>query len=433
MDEAFDMWKKKKSDFDYHLNWDEWHKRDLEDLVIRDRNHPCVIVWSIGNEIGEQWDTTGVRITRELAGIVKNLDSTRPVTTANNEVRPSNSLIKSGALDLIGYNYNHGVYEKFQNDYPGMKFIATETTSALATRGHYDMPSDSIRRWPIAWDKVFTAGNSDNTVSAYDHVSAPWGSTHEETWKVMKKHDFLSGMFIWTGFDYIGEPTPYGWPSRSSYFGVVDLAGFPKDSYYMYQSEWTDKTVLHIFPHWNWSPGKLVDVWAYYNNADEIELWLNGKSLGVKKKRSDDLHVLWRIPFAAGTVKVISRKDGKEVLTKEIKTAGKPARLVVEADRSQISSSGADLSFVTVRVVDAAGTTVPDADNLIKFSVTGNGFIAGTDNGDPVSHTSFKANERKAFHGLCLAVIQSNSNPGKIKLQTMAEGLPPVTIEITAK
>jgi beta-galactosidase len=433
MDEAFDMWKKEKSKFDYHLHWDEWHKKDLEDFVLRDRNHPSVIMWSIGNEIGEQWDSTGVNITRELADIVRNLDKTRPITTANNEVKPYNNLIKSGALDVIGFNYHHEAFEPFQKDYPGKKFIATETTSALATRGHYDMPSDSIRRWPIAWDKPFTEGNPDNTVSAYDNVSAPWGSTHEETWRIVKKHDFLSGMFIWTGFDYLGEPTPYGWPSRSSYFGVVDLAGFPKDTYYLYQSEWTDKTTLHVFPHWNWKAGQVVDVWAYYNHADEVELWLNGKSMGVKRKGRDDFHVMWRIPFAPGTIKVVSSKSGKEVLTREIKTAGKPSRLVIEADRKEISASGNDLSFVTVRVVDADGNTVPDADNLVHFKISGNGFIVGVDNGDPVSHTAFKGSARKAFHGLCLAVVQSGNKAGRIQLQVTAEGLSPATIEIVAK
>jgi beta-galactosidase len=160
----------------------------------------------------------------------------------------------------------------FPQTYPNKKFIATETVSSLATRGHYDMPSDSIRRWPERWDKPFDKGNPDTTCSAYDNVSAPWGSTQEETWKVIKKHNFLSGQFIWTGFDYIGEPTPYPWPARSSYFGLVDLAGFPKDLYYMYKSEWTDEPVLHIFPHWNWKAGQTIDVWAYYNHADAVEL-----------------------------------------------------------------------------------------------------------------------------------------------------------------
>jgi beta-galactosidase len=430
MDEMFDMWKKKKTDFDYSIYWDEWHKRDLEDFIKRDRNHASVMIWSVGNEIGEQWDNTGIAITKELVDIVHSLDKTRPITTANNDVGLGNSLIKSGALDVIGYNYNHTKFEDFPITYPDKKFIATETTSALATRGHYDMPSDSVRVWPLAWDKVFTQGNTDNSVSAYDNVRAPWGSTHEETWKVIKKHDYLSGMFVWTGFDYIGEPTPYVWPSRSSYFGIVDLAGFPKDTYYMYQSEWTDKPVLHLFPHWNWTAGKDVDVWIYYNQADEVELFLNDKSLGIKKKTGDDLHVMWRVPFEAGVLKAISRKGGNEVLSKEIRTASKPYKIILEADRSNINATGKDLSFITVKVVDEKGTVVPDAQDLITFEVTGAGFIAGVDNGDPVSHESFKSNKRKAFHGLALLVVKSKTQAGKIHVKATSGGIQSAEIDI---
>jgi beta-galactosidase len=430
MDEVFDMWRAKKNEYDYSIYWDDWHKRDLEDFIKRDRNHASVMIWSIGNEIGEQGDSTGITITKELAAIVRSLDKTRPVTTANNQIAPWNNLINSNALDLIGYNYSHEKFENFPTGYPGKKFIATETTSALATRGHYDMPSDSVRVWPIAWDKVFTEGNPDNTVSAYDNVRTPWGSTHEETWKVVKKYPFLSGMFVWTGFDYIGEPTPYIWPSRSSYFGIVDLAGFPKDVYYMYQSEWTDKPVLHVFPHWNWTPGKDVDVWVYYNQADEVELFLNNRSLGTKRKTGDDLHVMWRVPFEAGVLKAISRKAGNEILRKEIHTTSRPYKIILEADRNNIKASGKDLSFITVKIVDEKGTTVPDAQSLITFDVQGEGFIAGVDNGDPVSHESFKSNKRKVFNGLALLVVQAKSHPGKIQVKATAEGLQSAELNI---
>ncbi|MBN1181873.1 MAG: glycoside hydrolase family 2 protein, partial [Bacteroidales bacterium] len=241
MDEAFDIWKKSKTTYDYGLYWDEWHKKDLENFILRDRNHPSVIIWSIGNEILEQWDTSGIRMVQELYHYTHSIDSTRPITTANNPPSPWNNLTIPMIVDLIGYNYAHNDYEKFPENFPGHKFIATETTSSLATRGEYDMPSDSIRRWPIRWDLPFNEGNPDNTCSSYDNCSTPWGSTHSEALKIIKKHDYLSGLYIWTGFDYLGEPTPYSWPSRSSYFGIIDLAGFPKDAYYMYQSEWTDK------------------------------------------------------------------------------------------------------------------------------------------------------------------------------------------------
>ena len=436
MDEMFDMWRLKKTEFDYSHEWDQWHKKDLQDFILRDRNHPSVIIWSIGNEIIEQYnsaDSSGSVIARELKSIVTELDSTRPVTAANNHPYASNPLIRSGALDLIGYNYHHEMYENFPSDFPGAVFIATETTSALATRGHYDMPSDSIRRWPIAWDKPFIEGNPDNTVSAYDNVSAPWGSTHEETWKVIEKHDYLPGMFVWTGFDYMGEPTPYGWPSRSSYFGIVDLAGFPKDAYYMYQSEWTQDTVLHIFPHWNWEAGKIVDVWAYYNQADEVELFLNGKSLGIKKKINDDLHVQWRVPFVPGVLKAVSRKAGKEVLTKEIKTAGAAARIILEADRNIIAADDNDLSFITAKIVDAYGNLVPNADNTITFTINGDAFIAAVDNGNPVSHESFRGNNRKAFHGLALVIIQARNKKGEVHIEATSDGLEVGEISVKLK
>jgi len=284
-----------------------------------------------------------------------------------------------------------------------------------------------IRRWPERWDKPFDEGNPDLTVSAYDNVSVPWGSTHEETWKVIKAHDFLSSMFIWTGFDYLGEPTPYPWPARSSYFGIVDLAGFPKDSYYMYQSEWTTKPVLHVFPHWNWKPGQTIDVWAY-TNAEEVELFLNGKSLGTKRKTGDDLHLMWRVTYEPGTVRAVARTKGKVVLTQEVRTA----RLEVVPDRSAIGAGGRDLSFVTVRVVDANGVLVPDADNLVQFKVTG-GTIAGVDNGSQTSMESFKADQRKAFNGMCLAIVRSGPKAGPITLTATADGLRPATVTIRSK
>jgi beta-galactosidase len=424
MDEAFDVWKKKKVKFDYSKDWDENHVRDLEDMVRRDRNHPSVMIWSIGNEIREQFDSTGIAIAKELTDIVKKLDNTRPVTSALTENDPAKNFIyQSKSLDLIGFNYKHDFYPRFPKVYPGQKFIATETMSALATRGYYDLPSDSIRRWPTAYNVPLVGANDACMVSAYDNVSAYWGSTHEETWKVIKKNDFMSGLFVWTGFDYIGEPTPYPWPARSSYFGIVDLAGFPKDAYYMYQSEWTDKPVLHLFPHWNWQAGQTVDVWAYYNNADEVELFVNGKSAGVKTKTGDDLHVMWRVTYEAGIIKAVSRKNGQTVLEREIKTAGVPARIELTADRTNIAADGSDLSFVTVRIVDKDGNMVPTADNLVNFALEGEGFIAGVDNGYQASMEPFKANYRMAFNGMCLAIVQNNGHSGTIKLKATSKGL----------
>ncbi|MEJ5963131.1 beta-galactosidase GalB [Pedobacter immunditicola] len=431
MDEAFDMWKKKKNSKDYHLEWPEWHQEDLQSMVKRDRNHPSVFMWSIGNEIREQFDSTGVKFTKDLVKMVKDLDTSRPVISALTETDSTKNFIyQAKALDVYGLNYNHRLYKDFPKNYPGQSFLATETTSGLATRGYYDQSTDTIRRWPKNGKTKFTDGNADWAVSAYDNVSAYWGSSHEETWKEVKKYPHVSGLFVWTGFDYLGEPIPYPWPARSSYFGIVDLAGFPKDTYYMYQSEWTNKPVLHLLPHWNWKEGKTVDVWAYYNLADEVELYLNGKSLGTRKKEGEDLHVSWQVNYQPGTLKAVSRKNGKVVLSKEINTAGKPARIALVADRSQISADGKDLSFVTVKILDANGNLVPDADNLVKFNITGEGFIAGVDNGFQASLEPFKANYRKAYHGLCLAIIQSTTKSGTIKLEAAVAGLPSTFITI---
>lgn len=463
MDEAFDMWRKKKSPYDYSQYFPEWHERDLTDLILRDRNHPSIFMWSIGNEILEQWsdinaDTLDLQqanmvlnfantlnkkdvdskdlhvnslLTIKLADIVKKLDPTRPITTGNNGTDPSNHIFRSGAMDIIGFNYHENDWVNFHEKFPDQNLIITESTSGLMSRGYYEMPSDSINVWPERWDKPFD--RPIHHCSSYDNCHVPWGSTHEDTWRLVKNYDHISGVYLWTGFDYLGEPTPFWWPSRSSYFGVIDLAGFTKDIYYMYQSEWTDKDVLHIFPHWNWQEGQTVDIWAYYNNADEVELFLNGESLGKKAKEKDIYHVFWRIPYKKGTLKAVSYKDGKVVLSKEIKTTGDPVSIRLTADRQTITADGKDLSFITVEALDENGNPVPVADNMIKFFIEGDGAIIGTDNGDPTDSNSLKKLSRKLFSGKALAVVQSNKKSGKIILKAKSEGLKEATIEITTK
>jgi len=454
--EAFDMWHKRKSPEDYSHFFAEWHERDLTDFILRDRNHPSIMMWSIGNEVLEQWvhmdvDTLDLQqanilfnfaksmnrndhsddlhanalLTIKLADMVRELDPTRPITAGNQEPRPYNNLFKSGALDIYGFNYSDELWPELPEMYPGKKFIITESTSSLMSRGYYEMPSDKVFIRPERWDMPYE--KAGNQCSAYDNSRTPWGTTHERTWQLVKKHDFLSGMYVWTGFDYLGEPTPYWWPSRSSYFGIVDLAGFPKDVYYMYKSEWTKEPVLHVFPHWNWSPGETVDIWAYYNEADEVELFLNGRSLGARSKQGDEVKVWWRIPYEAGTLKAISRKGGKEVLTREIHTAGAPVSLRLTADRQTISADGTDLSFITVEAVDAHGNAVPVVDNMVNFSIKGTGFIAGTDNGDATDHLSLKKPARRLFNGKALVVVQSNGKRGNIELTATAEGLKSAT------
>jgi beta-galactosidase len=434
MDEAFDMWKIAKTKFDYHLDWAEWHKRDLEDMVLRDRNHPSILIWSIGNEVMEQWNKNpeGGTITKELTAIVRNLDRTRPITSACNGVSRDNKVITEGDLDLVGTNYAHGRLPEFAKLFPGRAIIGAETNSSLHMRGSYAMPSDEIRRWPRKDEDILKLSPTYEC-SAYDNSTASWGSAHEETWKLVKNHDFFSGMYIWTGWDYIGEPTPFPWPAVSSYFGIIDLAGFPKDPYYFYQSEWTNTPVLHVFPHWNWKQGEKVDVVAYFNNADEVELFLNGRSQGTKRKQGGDMHVFWRLAFEPGVVKAVSRKNGQILLSREVRTAEAPAKIVLNPDRQAIKADGVDLSFVTVTVVDKNGTLVPAADNLIKFEVSGPGSIAGVDNGNQISHESFKASQRKAFHGMALAIVQAKQKGGRIVLKASSENLPPASVVISAR
>ena len=506
MDESFDMWRRKKSNGDYARFFDEWHQRDLSDLVKRDRNHPCIIMWSIGNEVLEQWsdaaaDTLSLEqanlilnaghdastlahsdelsvnslLTRHLADIVKKYDpwGARPVTAGCNEPDPKNHLFKSGAIDVIGFNYHHQWVKDVSRNFPDKPFIFSESVSALQTRGYYRMPSDSIYTAPVEWWLPYT--DPSFKCSAYDNMHASWSSTHEETWDVVKHNDFVGGQFIWTGFDYIGEPTPYAYPARSSYFGIIDLAGLPKDSYYMYQSEWTKKPVLHLFPHWNWLPGQQIDMWCYYNQADEVELFINGKSQGIRKKkvhgegngatanavsadaanagafdRSTEYHVMWRVTFEPGEVKVVARKQGRKISSQTIKTAGPPHHLVlkktyqntlasavqtpsgvpadlqsctptpsgVPADLQSAVKKGStslpgDLqsplsptTFVEVNVVDKDGNLCPNAENEIYFSSTAE--ILGTDNGNQTSLERFTDPKRKAFFGKCIIVLRGH-------------------------
>ena len=483
MDESFDMWRRKKSNGDYARFFDEWHQRDLSDLVKRDRNHPCIIMWSIGNEVLEQWsdaaaDTLSLEqanlilnaghdastlahsdelsvnslLTRHLADIVKKYDpwGSRPVTAGCNEPDPKNHLFKSGAIDVIGFNYHHQWVKDVPKNFPNKPFIFSESVSALQTRGYYRMPSDSIYTAPVEWWLPYT--DPSFKCSAYDNMHASWSSTHEETWDVVKHNDFVGGQFIWTGFDYIGEPTPYAYPARSSYFGIIDLAGLPKDSYYMYQSEWTKKPVLHLFPHWNWLPGQQIDMWCYYNQADEVELFINGKSQGIRKKKmhgegngaafdcSTEYHVMWRVNFEPGEVKVVARKQGREISSQTIKTAGPPHHLVlkktyqntlastaqtpsgvpavVPADLQSAVKKGStslpgDLqspsiptTFVEVNVVDKDGNLCPNAENEIYFSSTAE--ILGTDNGNQTSLERFTDPKRKAFFGKCIIVLRGH-------------------------
>ena len=448
MDESFDMWRRRKTQNDYARFFDEWHERDLADLVLRDRNHPCILMWSIGNEVLEQWSSaeadtltleqanlilnaghdastlakdgeTSVNtlLADHLAEIVRRYDTTRPITAGCNEPSPNNHLFKGNAIDVIGFNYHHEWIKDVPQNFPGRPFIMTESVSALQTTGFYMMPSDSIRKAPQEWWLPYT----DPTMmcSAYDNMHASWSSTHEETWDVVKHTPYVGGQFIWTGFDYIGEPTPYSFPARSSYFGIIDLAGQPKDVYYMYQSEWTDQPVLHLFPHWNWLEGQEIDMWCYYNHADEVELFVNGKSQGIRRKMDGhQYHVMWRVKYESGEVKVVARKAGKQVREQVIKTAGQPDHIQLSIDYQ-----GKTTTFVKAEVVDKDGNRCPWAENQVFFESDAE--IIGVDNGCQTSMERFKDTKRKAFFGRCFAVVSGHGT-----LTAKAIGLKSNTIKL---
>ena len=423
LDEAFDKWRGGGRGNGYGYFFDEWHERDLTDWVKRDRNHPCVILWSIGNEIGEQTARTPEQrefnkaLTRELADIVRAADPTRPVTCGCNGPDRDNCIYESGALDVLGLNYRAWAYDSLRLWFPGKPILGTETVSAQNSRGVYYQPSTGLRvaGWS-PWSgtpkpsEEELVGKVPYQCTAYDNCRAMWdcATTHEGSWIPIRDKDYVAGGFIWTGFDYLGEPTAFGWPARSSYFGAVDLAGFPKDPYYMYKSEWTDETMLHLLPHWNWTEGEKIDVWAYYNNADEVELFLNGRSLGRSAKTPERIHAIWtEVPFERGQIEAVSYKDGKEVMRVSRKTAGEGVALKLEADRRTIDADGYDLSFVSVTMVDADGIEVPTADDMLHFSVSGTGELFGVDNGNAADTLSLKGSNKALFSGKALAVVRS--------------------------
>ena len=448
MDESFDMWRRRKTQNDYARFFDEWHERDLADLILRDRNHPSILMWSIGNEVLEQWSyadadtltleqanlilnaghdastlakdgetSVNTLLADHLADIVRRYDTTRPITAGCNEPSPNNHLFKGKALDIVGFNYHHQWIKDVPKNFPGRPFIMTESVSALQTTGFYTMPSDSVIKAPKEWWLPYT--DPSFKCSSYDNMHASWSSTHEETWDVVKHTPYVGGQFIWTGFDYIGEPTPYSYPARSSYFGIIDLAGQPKDVYYMYQSEWTNRPVLHLFPHWNWLDGEQIDMWCYYNQADEVELYINGKSQGVRRKAdSHQYHVMWRVTFEPGEVKVVARKDGKEVRQQTIHTAGQPHHLQLSIDYQ-----GKNTTFVKVEVVDENGNRCPWAENQVFFDTDAT--IIGVDNGNQTSLERFKDNKRKAFFGRCFVVLDGHGT-----LKAKSYGLPTATIKL---
>jgi beta-galactosidase len=445
MDEAFDAWRRSKKKNDYHLLFDDWHEKDLRALVRRDRNHPSVILWSTGNEIGEQGNAEGHRLSEQLSRIVREEDPTRPVTAGANNVNAGyNGFQKT--VDVFGYNYKPQEYGKFREKNPAIPLYGSETSSTVSSRGEYF--------FPVEEDK--DRGKADFQVSSYDLYAPRWATTPDAEFKGQDEHPSVGGEFVWTGFDYLGEPTPFNAdvtnllnftdpaaqarmgeelkalgkirvPSRSSYFGIVDLAGFKKDRFYIYQARWRPELPMaHLLPHWNW-PGREGQVTPVhvYTSGDEAELFLNGRSLGRKRRGVLEYRLRWdEVRYEPGEVRVVAYKNGKRWAEDVVRTTGPAARLTLKADRADIDADGSDLSFVTVSVADRAGLTVPRAKNRIHFELLGPGEIVAVDNGDATSHESFRSKERAAYNGLCLVVVRSKAGaPGGLRLRASSEGL----------
>jgi beta-galactosidase len=450
MDEAFDMWEIPKVRNGLSKYWKDWYEADLREFIRRDRNHPSVVLWSIGNEISEQGRPEGGLLARKLTGIVHEEDRTRPTTAAfNNDTGAIRNELAS-AVDVPGFNYKPTKYAQILKDHPTWMVYGSETASAVSSRGVYHLPIEKYEKHPSL------------QLTSYDVIAPGWANIPDVEFDAQEKNPSLLGEFVWTGFDYLGEPTPYfngrgnndaDWPSRSSYFGIVDLAGFPKDRFYLYQSHWTTKPMVHLLPHWNWAgmEGKPIPVMCY-TNAEEVELFLNGKSLGRKKRFSEPVELpvganvgadkkflskyrlMWQVPYAPGALKAVAYQGGKSVATTEIKTAGAPARVVLEPDRDGIAADGDDLSFVTVRVEDKDGNICPMADNLVKFALEGPGKIAGVDNGNAATVEPFQADYRKAFNGLALVIVRGErGKAGRVKITATGEGLQAGETTVTTK
>ncbi len=451
MDEIFDSWERKKTPHDFHLIFPDWFEADTRSFVRRDRNHPSVIAWSFGNEVGEQYTAdTGAIIAKKLHDIVKEEDNTRPATASMNYAKPYMPFPKEsdiislnyqgeGIRDAPAYAHLRGIktapqYPAFQKQFPDKLIVSSETSSALSTRGSYIFPVTVGISTPVSDS---TGGDPINKyVSAYELYTAPFGASADKVFASQDKHPFVAGEFVWSGWDYLGEPTPY-YSARSSYCGIIDLAGFKKDRFYLYQSRWRpDLPMAHILPHWNW-PDRIgfVTPVHVFTSGDEAELFLNGRSLGKKKKALFEYRLRWDdVVYEPGELKVIAYKKGKRWAEEIIKTTGSASKLLINADRNVINADGTDLSFITVKIADKNGLMIPDANNTINFTIEGPGEIAATDNGDPANLMSFASQERNAYFGMVLVIIRTlKGKPGIIKINATSQGLNTTSIEIKSK
>jgi beta-galactosidase len=373
---------------------------ELERLIRRDRNHPSVILWSLGNEEPEQGTERGARIVTSMKRLVRELDPTRPVTAAMNFSDWSGA---APLMDVRGFNYNEKGIDAYHKQLPKQPMIGSETGSTVSTRG------------------VYANDKEKGYVSAYDLNAPHWAATAETWWSIYAERPFLAGGFVWTGFDYRGEPTPYGWPCINSHFGIIDTCGFAKDNFYYYQAWWGSKPVLHLFPHWNWKEGEEIAVWCH-TNLERVELFLNGRSLGARNVVKNQ-HLEWKVKYEPGVIEARGYQGGQQVLTAKRETTGAPARIVLRPDRTCLDADGRDVSMVRAEIVDSQGRIVSTADNEIAFSIEGNGRLIGVGNGDPSSHEPDKGDRRKAFNGLCMAIVQAGKQDGALRIVASSPGL----------
>jgi beta-galactosidase len=454
LDEAFDTWNVEKVPNGYNLFFKEWAERDIKDMVKRDRNHPSIIMWSTGNEIKEQSDKkNGWKVAKMLHEYCVEMDPTRPTTLGMNNFEAPYKFNFAQQSDIAGVNYKPSNYKYIHESYPQLALYGSETSSCTSSRGVYHLPIEKYQT------------HESLHVTSYDIIGPPWAYPPDVEFHFQEQNPNIMGEFVWTGFDYLGEPTPYGgkdnstngywngdWPSHSSYFGAVDLCGFPKDRFYLYQSQWSTKPMIHLLPHWNWKgmEGQKIPVYCY-TNLDEAELFVNGKSMGKKVKGKDlteikidflryepktfksKYRLSWEVPYESGNIKVVGYKNGEVVKEEQIFTAGKPAMVTLFVDRKEIAADGTDLAYVTVRIEDKDGNLCPNAENLVDFSIKGEGQIVGVDNGNQISLESFQANHRKAFSGMCLAILKSSKKGGTIKLTAKSKALKRAIIEVKTK
>lgn len=451
MDEAFDEWleswpfgKKKKegkAKYGYHLYFDEWAEKDLTEMIRRDRNHPSIILWSVGNEIPDACFEVGTERLKRLMEVVRQEDATRPITCGITHMHLANESGFASLLDVTGYNGGGGscfMYEQDHETYPNRKFVATEVPHTFQTRGVYQTqswyrgknPLGGIMKVPDLADEEVFDSIPKYYSSSYDNATVRISA--RDSWRRTRDFPYMAGEFRWTGFDYLGE-SMFGWPARLWNFGILDMCGFPKDTYYFYQSQWTKKPMVHMLPHWNWEGKEGIEIPVVaYSNCDSVELFLNGKSLG-EKEMGDQMDLVWNVPYQAGVLEAKGIKNGEIVAEKTIETSGSPAKIELLADNTEINADSQDVVHIEVNILDEENRFVPYALNEIKFRVEGEATILAVDNGDPKSRESFVGNTRSAFSGKCLIILKSTKKAGKFTVYAEADRLQGAEVSVTTK